>query len=157
MIFYNIISLIVVSLFLHACSSRDKTIEAQSNEKRYLTSTVQVKNKKPQLRQTQNNPLDNSQLKLSSAKLLPNPHRLVGLSSVLLTQALGAPSFVRRDGSSEIWQYLTHTCILDIFLYREKNVMKIEYVELRERGYINASLQNCYQNILKNSTKPKSG
>ena len=153
---HNLVSLIFVSFLLHACSSRDKTMEAQLNEKHNLTSTVQFKNKKPQILQAQNNPLDNNHLNISRKYVVPGPRKLVGLTSGSLAQALGDPSFVRRDVNSEIWQYLARTCILDIFLYREKKVMKIEYVELRERGYNSSSLENCYQNLLKNNTNQKS-
>lgn len=82
-------------------------------------------------------------------KIDDNPKKLVGLSLGELAGRLGSPGFVRRDGSAEIWQYLAEACILDVFLYRNKDVLAVDYVELRGRGASQLSRRDCYREMLR--------
>ena len=60
-----------------------------------------------------------------------NPARLMGLGPAQLTGMLGEPTFVRRDGGGEIWQYRDSACVLHLFLYRDDRNARVEHVELR--------------------------
>ena len=82
-------------------------------------------------------------------KIDDDPKKLVGLSPGKLADLLGSPGFVRRDGSAEIWQYLAEACILDVFLYRDKDVLAVDYVELRGRGAPQQSRRDCYREMLR--------
>ncbi|MBT5498991.1 MAG: hypothetical protein HOK54_24915 [Alphaproteobacteria bacterium] len=82
-------------------------------------------------------------------KIDDDPKKLVGLSPGKLADRLGSPGFVRRDGSAEIWQYLAEACILDVFLYRDKDVLAVNYVELRGRGASQLSRRDCYREMLR--------
>ena len=82
-------------------------------------------------------------------KIDDDPKKLVGLSPGKLADRLGSPGFVRRDGSAEIWQYLAEACILDVFLYRDKDVLAVDYVELRGRGASQQSRRDCYREMLR--------
>ena len=46
---------------------------------------------------------------------------------------LGAPDFVRRDGSAQIWQYRATNCVLDLFLYKNGNETHVKHAEIRPR------------------------
>jgi len=84
-----------------------------------------------------------------SPKIDDDPQKLAGLSPDRLAGRLGSPGFVRRDGSAEIWQYLAEACILDVFLYRDKDVLAVDYVELRGRGASQLSRRDCYREMLR--------
>ena len=77
-----------------------------------------------------------------------NPQQLIGLESRGLADMLGSPDFVRRDGNAEVWQYPAESCILDVFLYRDKGTLSVDYVELRGRGTALLSRQDCYRRML---------
>jgi hypothetical protein len=82
-------------------------------------------------------------------KIDDDPQKLVGLNPSKLAGRLGSPVFVRRDGSAEIWQYLAKACILDVFLYRDKDILTVNYAELRGRGASQLSRRNCYREMLR--------
>ena len=82
-------------------------------------------------------------------KIDDDPQNLVGLNPSKLADQLGSPVFVRRDGSAEIWQYLAKACILDVFLYRDKDILTVNYVELRGRGASQLSRRDCYREMLR--------
>ena len=85
------------------------------------------------------------------------PEQLLGLAPNGVSERLGSPGFVRRDGQSEIWQYPAEACILDVFLYREGEAFKVEYVELRGRGATTLSRADCFIKMLRKQLKSKSG
>ena len=85
----------------------------------------------------------------SSLKIDANPQELVGLNPSKLADRIGLPGFVRRDGSAEIWQYLAEACILDVFLYRDKDILAVNHVELRGRGASQLSRRDCYREMLR--------
>ena len=85
---------------------------------------------------------------LASIPLDANPQQLIGLESRGLADILGSPSFVRRDGKAEVWQYPAESCILDVFLYRDKGTLSVNYVELRGRGTVPMPRQDCYRQML---------
>ncbi len=86
-----------------------------------------------------------------------DPKQLLGLAPKGVSERLGSPGFVRRDGSAEIWQYPAETCILDVFLYREGEAFKVDYVELRGRGAATLSRRDCFIEMLRKQLKSKSG
>ena len=83
--------------------------------------------------------------------------QLLGLAPNGVFERLGSPGFVRSDGKSEIWQYPAEACILDVFLYREGEAFKVDYVELRGRGATTLSRHGCFIEMLRKQLKSKSG
>ncbi len=65
--------------------------------------------------------------------LLPGTGSLLGLDHGQVNDMLGPPDFRRRDDPAEIWQYRRQTCVLDVFLYREKTggLLTVAHVEVR--------------------------
>jgi hypothetical protein len=77
------------------------------------------------------------------------PEKLVGMSSRDIRQALGQPSFVRKDKGVEIWQYHSQTCILDLFLYESSTKkLTVDHSELRGSKRDSRVARNCFQTIL---------
>lgn len=72
---------------------------------------------------------------------------MIGWDDAKITAVLGAASLVRRDLSSEIWQYQTAECVLFLFLYPDGGVAKLKHVESRnaDRGDIKA----CVTSVLR--------
>jgi hypothetical protein len=90
-------------------------------------------------------------------KIDDDPQKLVGLNPSKIADRLGSPGFVRRDGSAEIWQYLAEACILDVFLYHDKDILEVHYVELRGRGASQLSRRACYRKMLRAHLNAKQG
>ncbi len=82
-----------------------------------------------------------------------DPSRLMGLDPTQVTAMLGTPTFVRRDGGGEIWQYRDHGCILDLFLYRDGETARVYHFDLREARdgtplTIAAARRGCFGELL---------
>lgn len=54
-------------------------------------------------------------------RITPGPDQLAGSDSRLVSQILGTPDLVRRDGPAEIWHYAGDSCRLLVFLYDDGN------------------------------------
>jgi hypothetical protein len=81
-------------------------------------------------------------------KINDDPNQLLGLTPDGVAGLLGAPTFVRRDGPAEIWQYQAPACILDVFLYSGRTGFQVTYVELRGRGARGPSRRECFAAML---------
>jgi hypothetical protein len=70
------------------------------------------------------------------ADLAADPGRFEGLSGTDVAGLLGKPSFQRRDGDAEIWQYYgpSSACVLDLFVYPDGGQPRVAHAELRSRG-----------------------
>ena len=79
------------------------------------------------------------------------PEGLTGLDESDLTEFLGVPSFVRRDGAAQIWQYRNDGCALDLFLYPEGSSAsaKVTHVETRSLTVVPVAAASCYHELLK--------
>jgi hypothetical protein len=84
----------------------------------------------------------------ATADLVNDPERFKGLTGSDVTSLLGAPSFQRRDGDAEIWQYYgpASACVLDLFVYPDGGQPRVAHAELRSRGAGNAN--GCLAAIL---------
>lgn len=84
-----------------------------------------------------------------------DPGRLMKLSRGDLSTMLGAPNFVRRDVSAEVWQYKTGSCILDLFLYKAPDDFKVAYYEFRSPLLGQVSNDECFTALLKRGYSAK--
>lgn len=75
------------------------------------------------------------------------PAELIGRESAEVAALLGAPSFERRDGPAEIWQYRGAACILDVFLYKEQLGRLVRHAELRRRNGNEISDLDCLTDL----------
>ena len=76
-----------------------------------------------------------------------NSEEFVGFSPERVLPILGAPDFVRRDGSAQIWQYRATNCILDLFLYTSAGGTQVKHTELRPRVPGAEPLDSCYSRM----------
>ncbi len=81
-----------------------------------------------------------------------NPDQLLGLSGDAVSEKLGKPALIRREGDAEIWQYRSPLCVLDLFLYG--GVKQVEHVDLRNRGEATPkAVRACFVRMLEASAK----
>ena len=80
------------------------------------------------------------------------PSKLVGLSQFDVKQALGTPSFVRKDKGVEVWQYRSQDCILDLFLYESRDGFSVDHSELRGSHLDSAGELSCFKAIVMGSS-----
>ena len=79
------------------------------------------------------------------------PAELIGITGRVLSERLGRPDFVQRDGPAEIWRYAGTDCFLDVFLYQKSGDLQVAHYEVRNGGDKARSLQpigiaaNCYR------------
>lgn len=62
---------------------------------------------------------------------VPTPDRLAGLTGDELRAALGAPTLLRQDGPTQLWQYVGSGCVLHVFLMEESGVYRVKHAETR--------------------------
>jgi hypothetical protein len=84
-------------------------------------------------------------------------NEFVGFSPDRVLPILGAPDFVRRDGTAQIWQYRATNCILDLFLYQSGSEALVKHAELRSRVPGAESLDTCYSRMRQNRKTRPSG
>jgi hypothetical protein len=75
------------------------------------------------------------------------PGDLAGLRSTQLREAFGAPAFVRKDGTAEIWRYDSSRCKAFFFLYPYDNALLVRHVETLPRGSVMAADQACLETL----------
>jgi hypothetical protein len=75
------------------------------------------------------------------------PAGLAGLHATQLRVAFGAPAFVRKDGTAEIWRYDSSSCKAFFFLYPFGDAMLVRHVETVPRGSAMAADESCLSTI----------
>ncbi|RED51470.1 hypothetical protein [Aestuariispira insulae] len=85
-----------------------------------------------------------------------NPMQFMDMSTRQLSEAVGRPHMVRRDGPAEVWQYRGDGCVLDLFLYDQENELQVKHVDLRSQSLADDSLKACLADMIRkrNHTKP---
>jgi hypothetical protein len=77
-----------------------------------------------------------------------DPDALIGREAGEIERALGPPRMVRRDAPAEIWQYRSETCVLDLFLYQEKQELRVAYLEARDQEAQAVPPRGCFASVL---------
>ena len=62
------------------------------------------------------------------------PSGIAGLGAADLRAAFGAPAFVRKDGTTEMWRYDGANCRAFFFLYAQGGAPTVRHVETLPRG-----------------------
>ena len=78
-----------------------------------------------------------------------NPMQFMEMTVAQLSEAIGRPHLVRRDGGAEVWQYRGEGCFLDVFLYQQDGVFRVKYVDLRSPTLNKAQLRPCLAGIIR--------
>ena len=91
---------------------------------------------------------------LPQAATRPDPAGMIGADSVALQRLFGPPRLVRRDAPAELWQYQTRDCVVDLFLYQEKDGLKLAYLEARTGAAQVTAPRPCVDAVLASRDKP---
>ena len=71
------------------------------------------------------------------------PHTTISTANATQSRAFG------RDGIAEIWRFAADSCFLDVFLYRERDGLRIAHLDARPKnGAQRITPQSCYGQIL---------
>ncbi len=84
-----------------------------------------------------------SQTGLVSPYQVGEPPGMAGLAATEVKASFGEPSFVRKDGSAEIWRYDGQTCRAFFFLYPNGSGEVVRHVETLPRGATIAADATC--------------
>lgn len=95
---------------------------------------------------------------VSPASSRVKPAALKGLAEDALARLMGAPGFKRVDDPAVLWQYRGRGCILDVFLYADGPVYRVDHLEFREAGAGGEPLEGraaetCFSGILPKAAK----
>ena len=80
---------------------------------------------------------------LPAAPPVGEPSGIAGLEASQLRVAFGAPVFVRKDGTAEMWRYDGASCKAFFFLYPEGSSLSVRHVETLPRGQEMAADAGC--------------
>lgn len=82
---------------------------------------------------------------------------LVGQNANWLRARLGDPGLLRRDGRSEIWQYKSASCVVNVFLYPadegasdaspETAEYNVQYIDARDLKGAPANQKDCLNSL----------
>jgi len=81
---------------------------------------------------------------------------MIGADSVALQRLFGPPRLVRRDAPAELWQYQTRDCVVDLFLYQEKDGLRLAYLEARTGAALVTAPRPCVDAVLASREKSAS-
>lgn len=71
------------------------------------------------------------------------PADIAGLMGPQVKASFGEPSFVRKDGQTEMWRYDGQTCRAFFFLYPQNGGEVVRHVETLPRGTTMAADTTC--------------
>jgi hypothetical protein len=78
---------------------------------------------------------------------LTDVSELIGLERQQLQARLGDPALRRRDAPAEIWQYRSSLCVLDLFLYRDGQAVRVTNAEVRPRDGRELPAATCLSSL----------
>ncbi|HEX4077929.1 MAG TPA: hypothetical protein VHX61_03525 [Rhizomicrobium sp.] len=84
------------------------------------------------------------------------PGDVAGLQPAQLRVIFGAPAFVRKDGTIEMWRYDGPACKAFFFLYPFGNSLLVRHVETLPRGRRMAADQTCLDSLRTHPATPVS-
>jgi len=84
-----------------------------------------------------------SQTGLVSPGQAGEPPGIAGLADSQVRASFGEPTFVRKDGSAEIWRYDGQTCRAFFFFYPNGSGEAVRHVETLPRGTTIAADTTC--------------
>jgi len=135
-------TLVVLGLFLVACSTEQPLKPAPSS--RFIKSIPAVTTPKAKPQVVAKAP------QVVEPRIYPEPDVLDGLSAAKVQELLGLPGFKRNDDPAEIWQYRVTNCTLDLFLYEtlDSEQRSVAHFETRPGPGQTISAKDCFIAIL---------
>jgi len=75
------------------------------------------------------------------------PANFIGLTDAAMRTSYGAPAFVRKDGSIQMWRYKGMACQAFFFLYPTRGVLTVQHVETLPHPNNSATDTSCLQSL----------
>jgi hypothetical protein len=88
------------------------------------------------------------------ADLPADVEQLRGHAAADLARRLGESDFVRQEPLAVIWQYRSADCVLDLFLDRDGDQLRVAYAEARDRDLDRVSQSDCYADLVARRARP---
>jgi hypothetical protein len=88
----------------------------------------------------------------TAARLSGDPEELLGLDHSTLRRVLGSPAQIRHEFTTQVWQYVTGDCVVDLYLYDRNGALKVTYVEARSRTAEQTPTGRCLKSLLERPT-----
>jgi hypothetical protein len=88
----------------------------------------------------------------TAARLSGDPEQLLGLDHTALRRVLGSPARIRHEITTQVWQYVTGDCVVDLYLYDRSGALKVTYVEARSRSAEPTLTGRCLKSLLERPT-----
>ena len=79
---------------------------------------------------------------------LDDPAGMIGADAGAVQRLFGPPRLVRRDAPAELWQYRARDCVVDLFLYQEKDGLRLLYLEARTGTAQATAARPCLEAVL---------
>ena len=140
-------SSLFLAIFIVGCAANDKpAIKLENSEPKRPAS----KSKYVSLIQPTLAPTSIIQKEVKQNYFLPAD--MIGKNENDLLMLLGKPSFQRFDAPSQLWRYISKSCLLDLYLYNHKNfqgdrVFKVEFIESRSPDGLPFEVGRCLNAI----------
>jgi hypothetical protein len=81
---------------------------------------------------------------------VPTPDKLVGLTPVEMMDLVGTPDLRRKEAQAEMWQYVSGPCVLDVFLYEDKEgVARVAHTNLRTQNATKTPREACLGDMVR--------
>lgn len=113
----------------------------------------QIKTEIPENKQVLAMPLKKPSLfKPREIEVVSDPLTLVGHKPDTIQDFFGTPTRTRNDNDSQIWQYYSKNCAMDVFFYNEAEAQKslvVEYIDIRAMN--SESKDECVDYFMDNS------
>jgi hypothetical protein len=74
---------------------------------------------------------------------VPELPALTGMDPAQLIALLGEPDFRRPEPPAELWQYRTADCVLDVFLYADRDHYRVLGSATRGRHVASSAAASC--------------
>ena len=87
---------------------------------------------------------------------LDDPAGMIGADAGAVQRLFGPPRLVRYDAPAELWQYRARDCVVDLFLYQEKDGLRLLYLEARTGAAQATAARPCLEAVLAGREKSTS-
>jgi hypothetical protein len=80
----------------------------------------------------------------------PTPDQLVGLTPLQMVELIGTPDLRRKEAQAEMWQYVSGPCVLDVFLYEDKEgTARVAHTNLRSQNAAKTPREACLGDMVR--------
>ncbi len=85
------------------------------------------------------------------ALVAAKPEKMKQLTGTDALKIMGEPELIRKDGTTQSWQYRTQNCVIDLFWVNgasDVSQIPVYHYEIRSRGDLKAKPKRCIADII---------